>query len=278
MTTSAIDLEAYCRRIGYHHEHTPTLATLRELHLRHTATIPFENLTPWLGEDVRLDATTLQHKIVAAGRGGYCYEQNLLFLHMLEAMGFEVRGLAARVQWNAPPGTVRARTHMLLLVDVAGSRYIADVGFGGMTPTEPLRLETEVVQATSHEPFRLRWRDEAYALQAEVAGEWIELYSFDLQAQLLPDYELANWYVSRHPASHFVSDLVVARPADDGRHALHDNRYSFYPHDGAPRRHALTSMAELREALETVFGIRLPAHPGLKARLQVVIDNDKERV
>ena len=64
---------------------------------------------------------------------------------MLAGMGFKVRGLGARVLWNAPEGTVTARTHMLLAVDLAEGRYVADVGFGGQTPTAPLRLEPDIV-------------------------------------------------------------------------------------------------------------------------------------
>jgi len=46
---------------------------------------------------VRLDAPSLQQKLVRAGRGGYCFEQNLLQSHVLNGLGFKVSGLAARV-------------------------------------------------------------------------------------------------------------------------------------------------------------------------------------
>src|SRR5262245_12466747 len=116
----AIDIDAYFQRIGYSGERTPTLDTLRAIHVRHPEAIPFENLNPWLGWPVRLDAPSLEQKLVRDGRGGYCYEHNLLLIHVLKAMGFQVMGLAARVLWNAPEGTVTARTHMLLLVDLNG--------------------------------------------------------------------------------------------------------------------------------------------------------------
>ena len=65
-------------------------------------------------------------------RGGYCYEHNLLLSHVLQQLGFLVRGLAARVLWNVSEGTVRPRSHMLLLVDLDNRHYVADVGFGVM--------------------------------------------------------------------------------------------------------------------------------------------------
>ena len=94
---SRFDLEAYLERIGYTGDRTPSLATLQAVHALHAQTIPFENLDPLLRRPVRLDVESLQQKLVHGGRGGWCFEQNLLLRHALEAMGFKVTGLAARV-------------------------------------------------------------------------------------------------------------------------------------------------------------------------------------
>ena len=149
-------LDAYLDRIGYAGPRTATLDTLEAVHALHPAAIPFENLNPLLGWPVSLDVEALQAKLVGGGRGGWCFEQNTLFRHALEALGFSVTNLAARVLWNAPPNSpIGARSHMLLLVDLGGHLYIADVGFGGNVLTAPLRLESHIVQATPHEPHRL---------------------------------------------------------------------------------------------------------------------------
>lgn len=97
--------------------------------MRHAEAIPFENLNPLLRWPVRLDAPSLQRKMVRAGRGGYCFEQNLLLSHALTALGFRVTGLAARMLWNVPEGVVTPRGHMLLCVDIDEQPYIVDVGF-----------------------------------------------------------------------------------------------------------------------------------------------------
>lgn len=152
---ATIDLEAYFRRIGYDADRTPTLDTLRAIQLRHAETIAFENLNPLMRWPVPLGLESLQQKLVRDRRGGYCFEQNLLLKHLLTALGFRVTGLAARVLWNEPDGALRPRSHMLLLVELKGTPYLADVGFGILTPTAPLRLEPEIEQATPHEPFRL---------------------------------------------------------------------------------------------------------------------------
>src|SRR5678809_205837 len=106
-----LDLDAYFRRIAYSGERTPTLATLRALQLQHLSSIAFENLDTLAGRAVRIDPESLQRKLITANRGGYCFEHNLWFSHVLRALGFKVTALAARVVWERPTEPLRARTH-----------------------------------------------------------------------------------------------------------------------------------------------------------------------
>ena len=191
-------------------------------------------------------------------RGGYCYEHNLLLKHALERIGFHVTGLAARVLWNHPEDAIRPRTHMLLQVDIDDELWIADVGFGGLTLTAPLRLTEHTPQSTPHEPFRVTRLDGDYAVQAEVRGAWRTLYRFDLQEQVLPDYELASWYLSNHPESHFVRRLIAARTDSRRRYALADNELAVHNLGDETVRRKLTSAAELRGVLSETFGIAVP--------------------
>jgi len=267
------DLAAYFERIGYGGPAVPRLETLCEIHRLHPQAIAFENLNPLLHWPVALDIRSLQHKLIAQRRGGYCYEHNLLLKHALERIGFRVAGLAARVLMNLPEDAVRPRTHMLLQVDIEDEIWIADVGFGGMTLTAPLRLVEQVPQATPHEPFRLVRLSGDYALQAEVRGEWRTSYRFDLQAQVLPDYELTNWYLSNHPESHFVQRLIAARTAPQRRYALRHNELAIHELNGETLRRQLKSAAELREVLSETFGIELPHSDELDAKLVEIAES-----
>lgn len=261
--TTAINLEAYLERIRYAGDRAPTLATLATIHVRHTEAIAFENLNPLLGWPVRLDLESLQQKMVRDGRGGYCFEHNILFKHALDALGFCVTGLAARVLWGAAENTVTARTHMLLRVDLDGQPYIVDVGFGGVTLTGPLRLEAEIEQTTPHEPFRLLKANEEFVEQVNIRGNWVSLYRFSLQENLLPDYEVTNWYLSNHPDSRFVTGLLAARPAPDRRYALLNNQFAVHHLNGHTEQRILASADEMRETLESVFHLTLPDTPDL---------------
>ncbi len=271
------DLNAYLQRIGCSQGRcTPTLETLRELHLQHAQAIAFEDLDPFSGRPVKLDLPSLERKLVHDGRGGYCFEQNLLFSHILLELGFTLYGLAARVMWNAPEDIVRKRSHMLLLVEVGGERYLADVGFGGLTLTAPLRLVTDIEQSTPHETFRLINREGDFVLQVRLRDHWKALYRFDLQRQHLVDYEVSNWYLSNHPESRFVTHLMAARPRPGRRYALLNNTFTVHEHGGGSEQRTLSSVAEIRAVLEEHFGLRLPARDtGIEAALARVLTHGK---
>jgi N-hydroxyarylamine O-acetyltransferase len=262
-----IDLDAYFRRIGFRGHAAADRQTLDALHRLHPQAIAFENLDPLLGMPVRLDPASLENKLVRAARGGYCYEHNLLFMHVLKALGFGVRGLGARVLWGAAEGAITARAHMLLCVELEGRCYIADVGFGGTTPTAPLCLDLDGEQPTAHEPFRLVAAGDEFVLQAAVGQSWQSLYRFDLQEQFQADYEITNWYQSTSPDSYFTTNLMAARPVPGGRYALRNAAFSVHRLGRASERRILRTPAELRDTLAGTFGLALPGVAGLDALL-----------
>ena len=220
---------------------------------------------------MRLDLASLEDKLLHRGRGGWCFEQNVLFAHVLEAMGFEVARLAARVRWNVPADRITPRSHMLLRVRLPEGDYIADVGFGGLTLSTPLRLESGVEQQTPHEPHRLVSTGDGYRLEARIAGEWGALYVFDLTEQQIADYEVSNWYLCHHPESHFLRMVTAARAARGKRHALRGIRYATHTADGRTERTEISSVGEYRAILENDFGIHLPDAPNLDERLEAMI-------
>jgi len=267
-----MDLDAYFRRTGCHGPFRADISTLAALTLAHVKSIAFENLDPLLGRPVELDIPALERKLVRQNRGGYCFEHNTLLARVLCELGYAVRGLAARVVMNQPAGGTLPRTHMLLLVEVDGETMITDTGFGGLTPTGPLRLETDVVQDTPHEPFRLIARDGAYRLDARIGEIWTPLYEFDLQVQLEPDFVMMNHFTSTYPGSHFRSMLTAARVTDSGRLGLRDNALSIHTTGAASERRVLGTGAEIRAALAGPFGIALPDDPALDALFDRLAD------
>jgi N-hydroxyarylamine O-acetyltransferase len=268
-----MDIDAYLNRIGLRGPATATLDTLRQIHERHPAAIAFENLATFAGAVPRLDIDSLEQKLVLSGRGGWCFEQNLLVSHVLRALGFEVRQLAARVLWNAPDGAVRPRSHMALLVSADGVPHLVDVGFGGLTLTAPLRFEVDLEQSTPHETFRIVAGADDFIVQARLEDAWKSLYRFDLQAQSVADYEVTNWYLATHSDSHFRSNLMVARSDVGQRYALLNAQLTIHSVQGKSERRQIHAVDALCESLQRDFLLQLPASPELRDALRRVFSS-----
>lgn len=255
--TDQLNLDTYLRHLGYQGDRSPTLETLAELQRRHVATFPFENLSPYLGDEVSLDTGALATKLLRDQRGGYCFEHNVLFENVLRQLGFQVRGLAARVFWNADEDARPPVTHMLLRVEIDGRPWLVDTGFGALTPTGPVRLDSEREQRTPHEPFRVYREGPGYRLEARLGDHWRLLYRFDLREMWLADYQMISWYLSHHPESLFVTNLVAARVDPDRRHTLLNRRYTVRFPNGDSESRDLEDADQVLAVLEDVFRVRV---------------------
>ncbi|WP_460156206.1 arylamine N-acetyltransferase family protein [Pseudomonas sp. S2_H10] len=269
------DRALYLRRLGFDVPPAPTLETLRQLQLRHTGVFPFENLTTLSGEPVLIDLPSIERKVLHDGRGGYCYELNNLFLALLQELGFDARAISGRVVMGQPEGAWTARTHRLSLVIIDGVRYITDVGFGGMVPTAPLLLDSRAEQLTPHEPYRIDLHVDGFTLRANVAGEWRAMYIFDLQRQEDIDFAVGNWYVSTHPESSFVKQLMVARTGEGWRRTLNNGSFAIHRIGHDSERRQIADVQSLIELLHREFGIQAPEHGQLNGMLDRLLSEPK---
>jgi N-hydroxyarylamine O-acetyltransferase len=268
------DLQDYLTRIGFTGHAGCDEATLRQLHALHPQQLPFENLDSWASHPVTLQHAAVLHELVHEGRGGYCFEHNQLFQRVLETLGFAVQGLSARVLWMLPAQVVLPRTHMALLVTLADSTWLCDVGFGGMTMTAPLALDTHGVQKSPHEDYRLRSDNGLHTVETRVKDLWQPLYRFSLDPCAAADYETGNWYVSTHPDSKFVRHLIVSRPDVEGRHALLDRRYTRHLPGRPSVSYELQHPDELRRLLQQEFRLDLPRRQALDQRINTLFQEN----
>ena len=268
--TYSPNLDAYFARIGYTGPRTPTLATLRAIQSAHVQTIPFENLDGLLGRGISLDPATVEQKLVQSRRGGYCFEQSSLLLHVLQVLGYDATPISARVRVQRPREFTPPRTHVFVRVEVDGESWLFDVGVGALSPTAPLRLDTEIEQATPHEPRRLirqgEWapgeRRSPLARifhQVKLAGEWQDVCEFTLEPMPAIDREVANWFTSEHPQSHFKSRLMVARATGDGRITVLNREFTRRGPDGVGDTRMLRDEDELLAVLAREFGLQFAA-------------------
>ena len=254
-------LDNYLARIRFRGTIEPSLATLSAMHAAHVDVIPFEGLDPLLRHPVKLDIASLQEKLVENRRGGYCFEQNLLFKAALEAVGFKVTGLSGRVRWMSPPDSpLGPREHITLRVDLPEGPYLIDVGFGVCVMDTPLQLKTDVEQKTSMGTYRLSKSGGLFSLSAKQPDGWRTMYLFDLAPQIQADYELANWYTSTSPLVPFTSMLIMERVSRDKRYKLMNRRLRIEARDGqVTSERSIGSAEELRQVLDETFNITPPA-------------------
>ena len=93
-----MDPAAYLRHVGLPAQGwTPTVAALGRLHRAHVDAIPFTSVTTALGRVPALDLPTLERRMVAERRGGYCLEHVTLFAAVLDALGFAPQVRLCRV-------------------------------------------------------------------------------------------------------------------------------------------------------------------------------------
>lgn len=219
---AAFDLDAYLERIGL----SGGPVGMVELHRAHVIAIPFENLDPHRGVPVSLDLDAIQRKLVAARRGGYCFEHNLLLAAALRELGAEVEPMLGRVRLGRGPGVPRPRSHLVLRVVAEGRVWLADAGFGTGTLLEPIPFEPDAgaVQEQSGWRFRLVREGAEHVLEVQSparAGDpdsatWEQLYGFVPEPVPFIDIVTSSWYTCTHPRSPFVTGLHVCAHRRDG--------------------------------------------------------------
>src|SRR5262245_45271366 len=144
---------------------------------------------------------------------------------------------------------------MLLLVEVDGSTWIADVGFGieGLLLPVPFRSGQEVRHFAW--TYRVIEEAEAWVMQSLRDASWMDLYAFSLEQQQSVDYEVANHYTSTHPDSRFVRTLTVQLRTPEARSVLR-NRELTVDNGKTVTTRTIADDDELLEVLAETFGLR----------------------
>lgn len=255
-----MDLDAYLARIGYSGSRAPTLDTLHALTKAHATSIPFENLDVLLGHPIELEMDSVFDKLVTRRRGGYCFEQNTLFLSVLESLGFAAEPLSARVRLNRPRDFLPPRTHVFLRVTVAGEPWLTDVGVGAASLTSAIRFVADEPQVTPHDTRRLVREGAVWMHQVRWGDTWQDVYDYTGEGMPPIDREVANWFTSAHPRSHFRGRVMVARALPDGgRISVQDRELTIRDPGGrTSHQRQLASNDELLEVLRDRFALELP--------------------
>lgn len=258
MPDEAFDQDAWLTRIGYDGSRAPTLDTLQALIAAHSKAIAYESIDVLLDRPPKLDLASLQAKMIEGGRGGYCFEQNILFRGGLRSLGYNVTSLQARVVRGLAIDAPRPMLHIVLRVHLPEGPFLADVGFGNLAPTAALKLSPLLEQATPHEIMRFITMGDELTLQSKLGDKWEHIYRVVSLPRVDAEYEISNWFTGSHPQSPYVNNMIAARPGPNKtRLTLFNARFNVRHASGQTERRTLQSEAEYRSVLAEEFGLRL---------------------
>lgn len=256
-----MQIEKYLARLDFHTVPEPDAATLRNLHLAHMQKIPFENLDIHLGRKIVLEEDRLFTKIVDQQRGGICYELNGLFARLLTDIGFDVTLVAAEV-FREDGTTGPLFDHMVILVDLDGNQYLADVGFGDSF-TAPLRLSDASDQTQDGRAYRLQQVASAVTVMSGSSapdgapnGAMKPLFKFSTTPRHLSDFNAMCTFHQSSDQSHFTRKEVCSRATSNGRITLSGTQL-IETDAGSRSVVELASGEERQRALIKHFGIFL---------------------
>jgi N-hydroxyarylamine O-acetyltransferase len=250
---------AYLTRIGMPTDlRPPSLDLLRELHIRHLWSVPFENLSIHLDEPINLDEDVLFDKIISRRRGGFCYELNGSFAALLEALGFRVSRHAARV-FQEDGGLGIPFDHLALIVDL-DEEWLVDVGFGRHS-SYPLGLNRPDAQDDPGGKFLIL---DAPGSDVDVIRDGAPQYRMERRARELEEFRIGAWWHQTSPASHFTQSLTCSLPLPDGRVTVSGNRMIKTIGDDRTET-VLPDDAAILDAYRTIFGFELDRVPVIRS-------------
>ncbi|MEH0108203.1 arylamine N-acetyltransferase [Tersicoccus sp. MR15.9] len=246
--TEDIDVDAYLRRIGVERD-APTLDLLERIHAAHVGAFPFSNVDVLLGQHPGVAPAAIMDKLVRRGRGGYCFEHAQLMAAALADLGYPVIRRLGRV--HAPEN---GRTHLTLHVDVGGTTYLTDPGFG-LSITGPLEVADGAERREWAGVFSL------HRLQIDGVEHWALRRNGELQhltdvLRVVPrDVRSAHLTTSTDAVgSTFLRRLVVSRYTDEGHVTITESTRT----TRRPGRDTVLERLGPREAVDAVRELDVP--------------------
>lgn len=218
-------VDGYLERIKCDFEVRPTLRYLRKLHRNHLLHIPFENLDIHVGNEIILDIRKIYDKVINKLRGGFCYELNGLFCHLLWSLGFEAKMISARVL-GSDGSTPPEFDHLAIIVTIDDKEWLADVGFG-RSFLSPKEMAPGIAQVDYNSYYKIMHSpiDDSFTLLASKDSfQYKEEYIFsDVERQYVEFVGMCQYHQTS-PESKFTQKKVVTMAKPDGRVTLTDSK------------------------------------------------------
>lgn len=256
MPDQAFQISPYFKRIGYKGQGEANLQTLQELHLAHLLQVPFEDLNIHYGIPIRLGIPDLYNKVMVEQRGGFCYELNGLFRHLLIDLGFETKLIEARVFTDEGEIGVRY-DHAAILIQLE-ELWLADVGFGDLF-LRPLKFEPELIQKDEAGLFVIKKYDDDYFQldKSENGKDFAPKYIFSPKEEALSNFLPQCELKQVDPDGHFVKNRICTKATPTGRITLYNDKM-IESINGDKRHTPIPDKQTFETLLKEKFGITMP--------------------
>lgn len=252
-------VQQYLSRIGFDSRPVPNEETLFKLQLAHMQIIPYDNMDVHMKRSIIVDdMDAIIAKLITRKRGGYCYEQNQLFLHLLLALGYDATLLHSRALMDLKPGQSRPMTHVIILVNLDTGRFIADVGGNIAGSPLPLLMDTDKPQDMQGEVHRIvKQTDFIFLHEHQLEdGQWTPLYVFNTHfVSEVQDCVMMNYWSQTHPTSRHPTNLIVSLYTDNGMKMIHNNFLSVRTGHQKPVKTVIPTSEDFLRLLIGEFGV-----------------------
>lgn len=232
-------------------QNVKTLSDITLLIKNHIEKLYFCNIPILLKQDISLDLLKITEKMIENKEGGYCFEHNKLMYETLLFLGFDVKALFARVLNNQKIDA--PKTHRTTLLTYENEKYIVDVGFGFMSPNQPIKFSPIPTKTTFNQSYLIKEIDEeTLELQIVLDDSSYSLYSFDFHNYNEMDFEVGNFYSHKNKNANFVKNLVLSTITDTHIRSLRNNTYyKIYPNTEKERK--IKDLKEFSNILKSDF-------------------------
>jgi len=213
-----VDVTGYLRRLGLDHPGPPTAEALVTIHRAQVERIAYNTIDIQLDRRTSVDPYESAARIVATGRGGYCFHLNGAFSALLGALGFDVRwhrgGVwsgADEIPLQPQPNHLALTVHGLPTEEAPDGVWFADAGLGdALHEPVPLRVgdlrQGPFGYAVSRSPVLAGgWR-----FHHDPAGSFVGM-DFEPRVANAADFRTAHERLSTSPDSGFVRWISAQR-------------------------------------------------------------------
>jgi arylamine N-acetyltransferase len=255
-----MDTAAFLRHLGVAEHTEPGIEALSELHQAFVGTVPYESVQFQFGQGGPMDPEAVAQRIVAREAGGYCFQLNGVFAHLLTSLGYDVTMHRGGVQTARRPAVVDA-SHMVLTVVLDDEPWLVDAGLGdGLLTPIPLQDGATEYQ----DPFTLSLRKsqlvDGWRLDHDPRAGLVGM-DFESAPAEFTDFEAQHQHLSLSPDSPFVRTCSAFLRRPDSMSSLRSVGLTQTYKDRTDNK-IIDSQSEYYEVLADIFQLPLPHFTG----------------